>query len=390
MEFTLSEKQLALKRLAHDFAVREVRPIAAERDRMQDPEACMAWDVIRKGSQLGLRTLSIPEEYGGGGADVLTIAIVAEELGWGDLGVAACFDQTWKYSPVFVNFTTPEQREKFLPEFMEDDSYLMAVAVTEPDAGTDNMFPYDEPGGGLMLSAERQGDEYVLNGTKTFISNGSTAKMCIVYARTDRSVGITRGTTAFLVPADTPGFRVGRVLDKLGRRLLMNAELVFENCRVPAFNRLGEENKAWEMQRGRNYGRGGYGATVLGTARAAFEDTLAHARERVQGGRPIIEHQNVALQLGEMYMGVEAARTVLHRAAWAVDHAEDYDPKLAFLAKTFCSETAFRVATMAVDIFAGYGYIKEYPIEKYMRDIISFLHGAGSGRIFRLKCAASL
>ncbi|MEK7873140.1 MAG: acyl-CoA dehydrogenase family protein, partial [Chloroflexota bacterium] len=293
MEFTLTEEQLALKRLAHEFAEREIRPIASARDRMPDPAAGMDWDVIRKGSKLGLRTLTIPEEFGGGGADTLTVAIVGEELGWGDLGVAYAFDQTWKYGPALALATTPEQREKFLPAFMADETHLMAIAFTEPDAGTDNMFPFDAPGMGLMMRAERRGSDYILNGTKIFISNGGAAKMCIVCARTDPSVGVTRGSTAFLVPADTPGYRVGRYLDKMGRRLLMNAEIVFEDCRVPAFNRLGEENGAWELQRGRSYGRGSYGATVLGTARAALEDALAHARDRVQGGKPIIEHQNI-------------------------------------------------------------------------------------------------
>ena len=388
MEFTLTEEQLALKRLAHEFAGREIRPIAGEKDRRQDPAMCMDWDVIRKGSKLGLRTLTIPEEYGGGGVDTLTIVVVGEELGWGDLGVAYAFDQTWKYGPALA--TTSEQRELFLPTFMEDDTYLMAIAFTEPDAGTENVFTSDEPGAGLMMRADRQGGDYVLNGTKIFISNGGAAKMHIVMARTDPSVGVTSGTTAFLVPEGTPGFRVGRYLDKMGRRLLMNAELVFENCRLPVINRLGEENRAWDLHRGRTYGRGSYGATVLGTGRAAFEAALAHARERVQGGKPIIEHQNIARQLGEMWMSLEAARTALYRAAWAVDYAEEYDVKLAFLTKTLCSETAFRVATMAMDILGGYGYMKDMNVEKYMRDVISSLHGAGSGDIFRMKCAALL
>ncbi len=157
MEFTLTEEQLALRRLAHEFAEREIRPIAGEKDRIQDPAMCMDWDVIRKGSKLGLRTLTIPEEYGGGGVDTLTIVVVGEELGWGDLGVAYAFDQTWKYGPALA--TTSEQRELFLPTFMEDDTYLMAIAFTEPDAGTENVFTSDEPGAGLMMRADRQGGD---------------------------------------------------------------------------------------------------------------------------------------------------------------------------------------------------------------------------------------
>ncbi|MEK6711276.1 MAG: acyl-CoA dehydrogenase family protein, partial [Nitrospinota bacterium] len=279
MDFNLTDEQRALQAMAREFATRVVRPIAAEYDRKQDPADCVPWDVIEQGSRLGLRTLALGEKLGGGGADMLTLSIVGEELGAGDLGVAATFDQTWKFTPIIEHWTNDEQRARFVPEFVRNHRYHLATAMTEPDSGTDHVLPYPVPGAGLQTRAERVGGVYRINGTKQFISNGGTASLYIVYTRTDKSKGGYHGMSTILVPAGTPGFKVARIHDKMGRRLLSNCTLIFDNVEVPAANLLGKENGAEELRLSRiARGRGGYGATVLGTGRAAFEEAVREGR----------------------------------------------------------------------------------------------------------------
>ncbi|MFC1491561.1 acyl-CoA dehydrogenase family protein [Nitrospinota bacterium] len=389
MEFTLTEEQRALQGLAREFATNWVRPAAAEYDRCQDPPGCVPWEVLDEGVKLGLRTLALSEDWGGGGADMLTLSIVGEELGAGDLGVAATFDQTWKFTPILEHWTTAEQRERFLPAFAEDPRYFLASANTEPDSGTDKVLPYVAPGTGVQMKAERVGEAYRLSGTKCFISNGGTAKLYITYARTDRERLGNKGVSVFLVPAESPGLSVLRFHDKMGRRLLSNATLLFDGVEVPVANRLGEENGEAALRNNRlSQGRGMYGATVLGTGRAAFEEAVRYARERVQGGKPIGQHQAVAQMIGEMYTRLEAARSVLWRAAWSVEQAEEFDPKMPWLSKVVCSEAAYEVCRLALEVHGGAGYMRECPVEKYLRDVISFLHGSGNNHIFRIKISS--
>ncbi len=391
MDFSLTDEQKALQQLARDYVDRHVRPVAAEFDRNPNPLDCIPTDVVEEGSKLGLRTLALTEEHGGG-ADMLTLSIVGEELGAGDLGVAATFDQTWKFTPIIEHWTNDEQKERFLPAFISDHRFHLATCITEPDAGTDHVLPYAAAGSGVQMSADRDGDIYRLSGVKRFISNGGTAKLYIVYTRTDKTQGGLKGMTPFLVPADTPGLSVGQIHDKMGRRLLSNATLVFENAEVPARNRLGEKEGEAEALRTSRIarGRGGYGATVLGAGRAAFEEAVRYSQERIQGGKPIGQHQAVAQMIGEMYTRLEAARSVLWRTSWAVDHAEDYDPKMSWLTKVVCSEAAYEVCRLALEVHGGMGYMRECPVEKYLRDVISFLHGAGNNHIFRIKISSRI
>lgn len=391
MDFSLTDEQKALQKLARDYVDQHVRPVAAEYDQKSNPSDCIPSDIVEIGSNLGLRTLALTEERGGGGADMLTLSIVGEELGAGDLGVAATFDQTWKFTPIVEHWTNDEQKERYLPAFLADSRYHLATCMTEPNAGTDHVLPHAVPGAGVQMRAERNGDEYRLNGTKQFISNGGTAKLYIVYTRTDKTQGGLKGMTPFLVPADTPGLSISRIHDKMGRRLLSNATLVFEDAKVPVANRLGEENGAEVLRTSRTArGRGGYGATVLGAGRAAFEEAVRFSQERVQGGKPIGQHQSVAQMIGEMYTRLETARSVLWRTSWAVDHAEDYDPKMSWLTKVVCSEAAYEVCRLALEVHGGMGYMRECPVEKYLRDVISFLHGAGNNHIFRIKISSQV
>ncbi|MEE9256581.1 MAG: acyl-CoA dehydrogenase, partial [bacterium] len=229
------------------------------------------------------------------------------------------------------------------------------------------------------------GDEWVINGTKHFIACGSVAKLYFVSTRTDKTVGVTRGVTVFLIEKDTPGFSIGRIHDKLGNRLMMNAELVFENCRVPEFNRVSEVGGGLQYL-------GSFGARHVPTtgafgvalARAAFEYTVEYCKTRVQGGRPIIEHPTVALRLGEMAALIEAARAVSIQAAWMADQP-DYDSSKGILSSIFSSDVGPKVCDMALQIMGGYGYMKDYPVEKILRDALMCYHIDGTSDVHRVK-----
>ncbi|MBI2177267.1 MAG: acyl-CoA dehydrogenase family protein [Candidatus Tectomicrobia bacterium] len=236
----LTETQLSLRQLAHEFAEKEIRPLARGRERIRDPRERFPWDILEKGSKLGLRTLSLPEERGGAGASILDLCIVGEEIAWGDLGVAVTFDQTWKIIHFLDRVWNEEQRARFLPAFLGDHRFHLAVGVTEPDVGSENFTPSDSPGDGVRLRGVREGDHWVLNGMKHFISNGGIAKLYVIVTRTDPKAAVARGVTYFMVTPGTKGFSIGEIHDKMGQRLSQNAELIFENCRVPDADRVTE------------------------------------------------------------------------------------------------------------------------------------------------------
>ena len=373
----VSEENLALRHMAREFAESEIRPISADRDRIVNPHETICWDVIRKGSALGLRTLAVPERFGGPGVDLMGQTLVILELARGDGGIAKTFSQCWKWTPMITELATEEQRKRFLPPFMEDDTYLLGMGSTEPDAGSDNRWASNDPKLGLKLSAVRQGNDWMLNGMKHFIANGGVAKLYVIMTRTDPTVPLSRGATMFFVPSDTPGFRIGRTHDKVGWRSYQNAELIFENCRIPDANRLGEVNKGKNVRQENVSGFNDVelAANMLGMAQAAFEHAIEHARNRVQGGRPIIEHQGVALKLADMYMRLEAGRGFLFRVVdGCMEHGHAFDPASKQLLKVFTTEACIKVAQQAVEIFGGMGVMREAPVEKIMRDMSVFLH----------------
>ncbi len=259
MDFRLTDVQEMTRDMVRDFAQNEVKPAALELDKKTNPQDCIPWDLLKKASKLGLRTTAIPEEWGGEGADYTTLAIILEELGAADHGFASIIRGCYTESPRLVHELNPEQRDEFLPKFLKDDTYLLGLARTEPDAGTDSHFLYDAPGASIQTYAERQGDEYVINGTKHFISSGGIAKLYFLYARTDKKGPISTSMSVLLVPSDTPGFTIGRFHNKFGRRLLANAELVFQNARIPARYLIGKEGEAWGSE-----GEGGGGPRRTG------------------------------------------------------------------------------------------------------------------------------
>ena len=386
LDFALTEEQVALQKLAHDFAEREIRPIAHAQEKISDPGKRFPWEVVEKGSHIGLRTLALPEEMGGAGADILTLCLVGEELAWGDLGVAVTFDQTWKISHFFERLANEEQRARYLPAFLEDHRFHLAVGMTEPNAGSDNIVPYNSPEAGVRTTAVLDGGDWVVNGMKHFISNGGIAKLYFMAFRTDITKGVDGGVTYFIATPDMEGFTYGRVHEKMGQRLSQNAELIFENCRIPDANRVTEVGGG--MAARKRFVRGSNieaAATVLGTARAAYEEALEYARNRVQGGRPIIEHQAIGFLLCDCFAEYEASRRLLHYAAWTANQDNLYDPKMGFMTKTFVSEAAFRIATRALEVWGGMGYMTEAPMEKYLRDATSFLHSDGTNQVMRIR-----
>jgi alkylation response protein AidB-like acyl-CoA dehydrogenase len=379
--------------MAREFAEKEIRPISAERDLIPDPRETFDWEIIKKGSALGLRTLAVPEQYGGPGVDLMGQAVVLLELARGDGAIAKTFTQNWKFTPIITEIANNEQRERFLPQFMEDDTFLLASGNTEPDAGSDNRYPPpDYPKAGYKMSAVRDGDDWILNGMKHYIANGGVASLYIMSTRTDPNAPIREGTTVFLVPKDTPGFTIGRTHNKIGWRFYQNAELIFENCRIPDGNRLSE------MNRGRDHRpEGGSGfndielsGNLLGIGQAAFEHAIEHARNRFQGGKIIIEHQAMKLKLADMYMRLEAGRSYYFKVGEdCLDEGAEGTSASKQLMKVFATEVAQSVTRNAVEIFGGMGVMKDAPVEKLMRDASVLTHLA-AGTVNTLMAAEKM
>ena len=396
----LTPEQLEIRTTVRDFVQREIKPIALERDRLENFDERFPWEVLDKASQMGLRPLALSEELGGTGADNLTSCIVTEELAVGDVGIAATLGQTSALAHAwFDRAMTPEQRDRFLPQFLADDRFHLATAGHEPD--TDLGWRYHRPNvpdASYKTTAVRDSNgDWVINGVKNFITSAPIAKLIAVHVRTgSRKSGIA-GMSSLLVPHDAPGLTI-REHDKVGRRLGSNGELVFQDCRVPAANLLGEEGKSTLMGSVKSPGRAvpRFQAMNLGIGRAAYEAALEYAKLRVQGGRPIIEHQAVGLVLANMAIGLEAARSLIWQAAWASDHQEAYadgslpELPLQTIAKVVTSETVQRVALDAAQIFGGMGVMRELPMQKYVRDALIFLHSENSNDVARLRIAEDL
>lgn len=391
MDFKLTSEQKSLQKKTREFVDQHILPISLERDQMSDPAEAFPWEVIQESDRLGLRFLSLPKADGGGGMDMVTLCLVGEELARGDLGLAVAFDQTWKMFSLLAGSMSKDQKKRHFPNLLSNSRTLLATANTEPEFGSDNILPYNAPGSGTQTTAVLDGDHYVINGRKHFISNGGLANFYVLYARTDNNIGVSEGLTAFLLPADTPGFSVVRVHNKMGQRLVQNAELLLENVRIPVEDRLGEENKAMFIRRHWLLGSNTQAAaTVLGCAVGAYEYSLEWAKRRIQGGKPIIEHPNIASVCSDMFMDLEATRSFILRTAWAAEHDPDFQPRLSNMCKVFASEAATRVCTAALDIMGGHGYMKDHPVEKYLRDALSFHHSDGHNQIIRLRTAPML
>jgi alkylation response protein AidB-like acyl-CoA dehydrogenase len=391
MDFALTESQLHWRKVAKAFVRDHIKPDVLRRDRLQTAEERIPWDWIREASAQGLRTLGIPKEFGGAGVDIQTLCIVGEELGAGDLGFAVILDQCWKFAHLFSDAMTPEQQRRFIPPFVDDPEAVTALAMTEPGAGSDHQGYYDAPDIDFRTAAVQDGDHYVLNGSKRYVSNGSMAKLYFVVARLDTSKKLSEGGAMFVVPSDTPGFRAGFFHEKSSQRLATNGTFYFEDCRVPAANMLvGEGMLAVLRSKYLPGSKAEAAATVLGVGRAAYEYALEYAKGRVQGGKPLVEQQAVALMLGRMASLLDAARVQIWHAAWLADKKDASAAVHGLLAKVNASETAVEVCKLAGEVLGGASIMYEHPIEKYQRDAASFLHSDGTNQLCLLRATRTI
>ncbi len=377
IDFELTEEQLMLQRTAREFSGEHIAPAAA-RIRNQAGGAGSPWDVVRpvfvRASELGFTNLLLPEEHGGVGGACLDHALVMEEFGAADHGIAATYFNISAVAPLIIlHGGTAEQKAKWLPEIAAADDFVLASASSEPDvAGADSFCPLPDPKIGLRSTARREGDTYVLNGSKSgFSTNAGAARAYFVMARTDISLPARQSTAMFYVPAGTPGLTVGARTALNGWETACQAEVMLEDVRIPADHRVGgdESDAGLMFFRILPFLASGFAATFVGLARAALELALAYANERVSWGKPIIEHQAVALKLADMAVDVEAARLMVWRAAAAADRG---DPRAGALyapaAKTMAVDMAIACAERAVKILGSYGITKEYPAARLLND----------------------
>jgi acyl-CoA dehydrogenase len=376
VSFELTEEQRALRDLAHEFAEKEIRPKAAEYDEHQTHPA----DVIAKAHEVGLMNPHIPEELGGAGLGSMDGAVLGEELCWGCSGIGtAIVANILGALPTLIAGSEEQQRE-WLPPLLEEP-ILCSFALTEPNAGSDVS--------GIQTTATRHGDDYVINGSKMFITNAGHASWVIVFASTDKAAG-HHGLSAFIVPTDTDGVVVEKHLDKMGQRATDTSALAFQDVKVPARNRLGEEGQGFKIaMQTLDHTRPGTAAGAVGVARAAFEHAVEYSKERVQFGQPVAMNQGVNFLVADMAAEIEAARLLVWQAAWLLDQGKRATLQSSY-AKRFAADTAMKVTTDAVQIFGGYGYIKEYPVEKLMRDAKLFQIYEGTSQIQRLVIAREI
>lgn len=354
MQFKLSEEHEMLKKMVRDFAEEVIAPSAAERDE----EARFDRTHFEQMAELGLTGVPWPEEYGGAGMDYLAYCIVVEELSRVDASVGVTISAHTSLAgwPLY-KFGTEEQKQKYLRP-MAEGKKIGAYGLTEPSSGSD--------AGGMKTVAKEDGDHYIINGSKIFITNGGLADIYVVFALTDPNN--RRSTTAFIVESDFEGFSVGKKEDKMGIRSSPTTEIIFENCRVPKENILGEVGDGFKIaMKTLDGGRNGIAAQAVGIAQGALDAAVAYASERVQFGKPIIENQGVGFTLADMATATEASRLLTYQAAWLEGQGLPYG-KASAMAKLMAGDTAMKVTTDAVQVFGGYGYTKDYPVERFMRD----------------------
>jgi butyryl-CoA dehydrogenase len=378
--FDLSQEQKDLRDVVHEFARDVIRPAAAEYDESEETP----WPIMQQAHALGLDTYLYPEEYGGGGvSDMVTQMIVTEELSWGCAGIAIAINATGLCATAVQQCGTPEQKAKYMPLFCTPDRVVLgAMGLTEPEAGSDVS--------ALRTSARRVEGGYVLNGTKRFITNGGIADVHVIFATTDPSAGWA-GIQAFVVDKGNPGLKAGKKERKMGVRASHTGEVILEDCFVPSENLLGGE-----------HGKGGIGvlktlestrpgvaAGALGIARAAQEYALDYALQRKTFGKPIAGHQAIAFKLADMATEVEAVRLLIWKAAWTASQGLPF-ARAASMAKLKAGDVAMRVTDDAIQILGGYGYIRDFPVEKWHRDAKIYQIWEGTAEIQRLVIARDL
>jgi acyl-CoA dehydrogenase len=373
VDFTLTDEQKDMRDMARDFATKEMRPVAWDYDR----DSTWPQEIVEKAWEVGLMNAHVPEEYGGPGLDYFTSCVIEEELGWGCSGIGtSLLANGLAATPLYLG-GSEEVKKEYLGMLTESPK-LASFCLTEPDAGSDVS--------GMKTTAVRKGDKYVINGSKCFITNGSHASWYTVYAKTDRDAG-HRGISAFVVPRDAGGVTVDKKEDKLGQRASDTATISFNDVEIPADNLLGEENHGFKLaMMTLDRTRPGVSAQAVGIARAAFEYATDYSKERVQFGVPIAMHQAIQFMIADMATKVEASRLLVWQSAALLDQGKS-NTLAASHAKRFAADSAMEVAVDAVQVYGGYGFIKEYPVEKLMRDAKIMQLYEGTSQIQRLVIA---
>jgi acyl-CoA dehydrogenase len=378
VSFALTDEQKALRELAREFAAKEIRPKEAEYDaKMHHPV-----DVIGKAHELGLMNLHVPEEFGGPGLGCFDGMLVGEELYWGCAGIGTSISANGLGAGPVIIAGSDEQKATWLAPLV-DAPILCSFGLSEPGAGSDVA--------SMKTTAVREGDEYVVNGSKTFITNAGYADWTVVFAKTDPKAG-AKGMSAFIVPMDAPGVTIEKHLDKMGQRSTDTSAFALQDVRIPVGNRLGEEGDGFKIaMETLDFTRPGTAVGAVGVAQAAYEHAVAYAKERVTFDVPIAMHQGVNFMIADMATEIEASRLLCWQAAWMLDQGYGRKATLySSFAKRFAADTAMKVATDAVQVFGGYGYIKEYPVEKLMRDAKLFQIYEGTSQIQRLVIAKEI
>ena len=355
MDFALTAEQEMVRKMVMEFAESELRPIAADIDR----EGRYPEETVKKMGELGLMGMTVSKEYGGGGLDTVSYAIGVEEISraCSSHGVIMSVNNSLACFPI-EKFGTEEQKKEFLTPLASGEK-LGCFGLTEPSAGTD--------AASQQTTAVLDGDEYVINGSKIFITNGAVADTIVFFAMTDKSKG-TRGISCFVIDKNTPGFSIGTIEEKMGIRASVQAELVFENIRLPKNNLLGEVGKGFKIAMlTLDGGRIGIASQALGIAQAALDESLKYAKEREQFGRPIGKFQAIQWMIADMATEIQAARFLVYKAAWTKDNAKRYSAEAA-RAKLYASDTAVKATRSAIQVHGGYGFINDYPLERLYRD----------------------
>ena len=379
MIFELTDEHKLMRQMVREFAEAEIAPGVAERDEEERFDRALMYDRL---GELGLTGIVFPEEYGGAGADYISYAIAVEELSrvCASTGVTLSAHLSLGANPLFL-FGTEEQKRKYLVP-LADGSKLGAFGLTENSAGSD--------AGGTRTTAVRDGEHWVLNGSKTFITNGGDAEIYVVFARSDKDAQKHHGISAFIVEKGAPGFNFGKKEKKMGIRSSPTMELVFENCRIPAANLLGEEGAGFKVaMKTLDGGRIGIAAQALGIAQGAFEAALNYAKERKQFNQSISSFQAIQFKLADMATEIEAARLLVYQSAYRASAGLSYGQQSA-MAKMYASDVAMRVTTEAVQVFGGYGYTREYPVERMMRDAKITQIYEGTNEVQRIVISAAL
>jgi butyryl-CoA dehydrogenase len=377
LDFSLTEKQMLFQKTVREFCDKELKPIANKIDK----EEYFPWDLYKKMGKLGLMGMTVPKKYGGSGIDRISYTIALEEISrvCGSTGITVEAHNSLGVGHIFEK-GSEEQRKKYVHNLTSGKA-IAAWALTEPNAGSD--------AASLQTTAVLDGNKWVLNGTKQFITSGDIAEVVTVMAKTDKTKG-AKGISAFIVEKDTPGFKVGQLEDKLGLRGSRTAELIFEDCRIPKENLVGEKDLGFVgamniLDRGRT----AVAAMAVGIARGALEDCIQYANQRKQFGQPIGKFQAIQWKIADMATEIDAARLLVYRAAYLEDQNIRFS-KEASMAKLFASEMAMRATRNAIQVFGGYGYMREYPLQRYFRDVKLCEIGEGTSEVQRMIIARQL